>query len=419
MSRRHKRKQQLRMQLEQQKPQQKETSMSNNTTQSTHEVRQLKQLAGVMSCVLTHKAVETTAKFTWSGPKLNAIWPEVLAFFRWTNDTMHSESQVRLFVNTRTKEWRAWAFPQKARTGMSANELKDTDEGYDKTKEQLVQFSDSEGWQYWGTAHHHCNMQAFQSGTDQENERRQDGLHITVGNMSSAEYDIHWRLYLGGIKLISVKLTEFWDVGDPFAGIPGYVKRMMPENALEEVAKQQMGQPPPKDLVIPQQWMDNVVDVTPKAVTVTPATWNEHNSYTPGGSFNAGQFVKPNYTKRSTPNLDYDLRRARHEILAYLRNPEVMLMQMNEVLTILHELERELSDDHLNLLDICMRNDVLPSNLIDFVIRIEQEIQQEELRRQQEGGKKGKATKQQVLGLPERSSDAWEHEGGTYMMGGY
>ncbi len=33
------------------------------------------------------------------------------------------------------------------------------------------------------SAHHHCSASAFQSGTDEENERGQDGLHITVGRM--------------------------------------------------------------------------------------------------------------------------------------------------------------------------------------------------------------------------------------------
>ena len=81
-------------------------------------IRQLRQVPGVMSCIFEHKTRETTADFEWSGPQLNAIWPEVLAFFKWTNDTMHSESQVRLFVNVATQEWRAWAFPQNANLGM-------------------------------------------------------------------------------------------------------------------------------------------------------------------------------------------------------------------------------------------------------------------------------------------------------------
>src|SRR6187402_3553480 len=108
-------------QLEQQK---KETQMSNGvTTVAQSEVKVLKQLGLVMSCVLNHKVVATQHKLTWTGGKLNPIWPEVLAFFKWTYTEHRSESQVRLFVNRDTGEWKAWAFPQKARTSMSAREL--------------------------------------------------------------------------------------------------------------------------------------------------------------------------------------------------------------------------------------------------------------------------------------------------------
>jgi len=100
-----------------------------------------------MSCIFEHQTSGTTADFEWKGPKLNAVWPEVLAFFRWTNDTMKSESQVRLFVNVRTQEWKAWAFPQKANTGMTAKELTEGDEGYAKAIEQRAQFPDPD-WYY-------------------------------------------------------------------------------------------------------------------------------------------------------------------------------------------------------------------------------------------------------------------------------
>ena len=219
---------------------------------------------GTMRCEFEHQVTNTTAKFEWTGPKLNAIWPQILAFFRWTNDTYHSESQVRLYVNVREKKWAAWAFPQKARTGMSATELGDAPE----FAEQRKQFPDPD-WYYWGTVHHHCNASAFQSGTDLANECNQDGIHITVGNLNSQLYDIHCRMYIGGYHLEKqFRHCYFWDIGDPLSNLPDQMRLMLKPDWMETLAKLQMGIPPAKDQSFPKIWEANIIDVTPRVVTV-------------------------------------------------------------------------------------------------------------------------------------------------------
>lgn len=381
--------------------------MSKNNQQETHEVRQLKALAGIMSCVLTHKVVATSADFKWTGPKLNDIWPEVLAFFRWTNDTMQSESQVRLFINSNTKEWKAWAFPQKARTGMSAHEITQDEEGYDRVQEQRARFSDTDGWTYWGTVHHHCNTSAFQSGADQQNEISQDGLHITVGSLNAQQWDIHARLYQSKCRLTSMKLTDFWDIGDALEGLPPRIKAMLPSTAPDEIARLQMGAPPTADQTFPEIWRTNVIDVRPVVVSrpVVQTTFGHNHHF----------HMRSLFCLRGKPNLDYDLRRARGDLENMIGSEACGLGDIRVVLDLLDQLAQVLDDDMLNILDICSHNDVLPGNLAEY---ISQQAAIEEMtkgKQESNGGDKGPATRQQILGIEEAH---WQNEHGyPYGMG--
>ena len=109
-------------------------------------------------------------------------WFQILGFFRWTQDKYKSESQVRLYYNTKTKEWAAQPYPQSP-SGMTTNDEQD-----EKLRSKFPT-----PWEYFGTAHHHCTSAAFQSGTDESNERNQDGWHYTIGNLDQAILDYHGR----------------------------------------------------------------------------------------------------------------------------------------------------------------------------------------------------------------------------------
>lgn len=402
--------------------------MSNPQTQ----LRQLKDMGGIMSCAFTHDVVKTSYKFEWKGPTLNDIWPEVLAFFRWTNDTMSSESQVRLFVNTRTKEWKAWAFPQKAKTGMSARELTTGDEGYDKAIEQRSLFKYEDGWEYWGTAHHHCGMSAFQSGTDESNEKSQDGLHITVGNLKQAKFDIHYRVYLSGV-LLNVPLDQFWDITAIVEQIPEFARGLMRPNIGTEIAKIQMGIPPAADLEFPQQWKDNVVDINPKMEVQATGQFHGqqglshyHNEW---GHIRQEFFKKP-FANRSKNNYAIDLQRASRELVQLIEEYLPETLDLEDLMNELTWLEGAYDARSIDVLDICCRNDVTPTNLRAHIeremIKIQNETKQQPTPPQQQQGNgrsgpkhHGKAKKQQLLGV-ESMTDAylrqaledWENEQG-------
>ncbi|MCR6656606.1 MAG: hypothetical protein NVV63_12530 [Opitutus sp.] len=123
----------------------------------------------------------------WSGAPIPvSLWREVLAFFKWSYDTTKSETQVRLFYHFHRGEWRAHAFPQEKNSGMTTKELPDHPNMAADMKAIL-----DDGFTVWGTVHHHCAAQAFQSGTDLSDEQGQAGIHITVGNMDKPEHSIH------------------------------------------------------------------------------------------------------------------------------------------------------------------------------------------------------------------------------------
>ena len=130
------------------------------------QVSESKEIPGLLACRIEYEIKTGRGRLDYSGPKFDpAIWHQVMSFFRWTHKEMDSESQVRLYVNTKLGRWGAWAFPQDARTGMSARELP-------RRKPRNRRWSGlprgtrsrPDDWLYFGTVHHHCSASAFQSG---------------------------------------------------------------------------------------------------------------------------------------------------------------------------------------------------------------------------------------------------------------
>ncbi len=223
------------------------TKIANN------ELSQEKEVAGLLSCRIDFEIKSSKGRLDYTGPKFAPeMWHQVLSFFRWTHKEMDSESQVRLYVNTKLGRWGAWAFPQEARTGMSAREIT-TQETPEQAVERFASW-DSEpsgDWLYFCTVHHHCSISAFQSGTDEENERNQDGLHVTIGRMDAERHDLHARFYLNG-NCFDPDLSRFWPVDPELA-------EQVPAAMLDEVARFQMCAKVVVDF--PAAWRKNVVEV--------------------------------------------------------------------------------------------------------------------------------------------------------------
>jgi hypothetical protein len=87
-----------------------------------------RSVPGLLNCRIEYEVKTAKGGLEYAGPKFTPeLWHQVLSFFRWTHKEMNSESQVRLYVNDKLGRWGAWAFPQVARTGMSARELPNRD----------------------------------------------------------------------------------------------------------------------------------------------------------------------------------------------------------------------------------------------------------------------------------------------------
>lgn len=230
------------------------------------QVSETKEVPGLLQCRIEYEVKTAKGRLEYAGPKFTSeMWNQVLSFFRWTHKEMHSESQVRLYVNLRLGRWGAWAFPQEARTGMTARELP-----VPETPElALTRFASwnsepSDDWLYFGTVHHHCSASAFQSSTDEQNERGQDGLHLTVGRMDAEHHDVHARFYLGG-HCFEPDLSRFWPVD---AGLAA----MVPPGMLHELARFQMGAKITVDF--PDAWRANLVEVkTERRPSVSDLRW--------------------------------------------------------------------------------------------------------------------------------------------------
>jgi len=377
-----------------------------STKAENKKLKQVKEFGGLMTCILEHDIAKTTADYEWTGPKMDPeMWRQVLAFFRWTYDTTKSESQVRLYVNYKTRVWRAWAFPQKEGTGMTALEIDNPE-----AQEQRKQFSDGEGWLYYGTVHHHCAASAFQSGTDEANEKGQDGLHITVGRIDSPQYDIHTRLYQSGYKLVDFDMAEFWDVGDPLAGIPEHIKAMLPADAKKKFIAIQMGTPPAATQEFPEIWRTNLIR-PPRVVSVPSAGHGILPHHYSGRGAANHYLANRSFQERSKHNIKFDFDRCISQIAAYVADEENRIT-IPEVVAMVEELDRVLSPEHLDVLDILLRNDValdfFNDALKDLMLKKQKEQERKQLKEQNKQFKE--------VGLPTETEiqKTWDWEGGNY-----
>ena len=223
---------------------------------------EVREVPGLLRWQIDYEIKSAEGALDYCGPKLEpAVWHQVMSFFRWTFNEMQSESQARLYVNHKLGRWGAWAFPQAARTGLSAREVA-APETPDKARERFAFWGSdpSDDWLYFGTVHHHCALSAFQSSTDEQNERNQDGLHLTVGKMDAARHDLHARLYLGG-HCFEPDLSAFWAIDPDLAA-------QVPPQLHDELARFQMAEKITVDF--PEAWRANVIPMEPERRLAEP-----------------------------------------------------------------------------------------------------------------------------------------------------
>jgi len=226
------------------------------------------------------KLTEGEPTLTWKGGKIpTEEWQKILSFFKWSYDETKSETQVRLLYNPETSHWVAWAFPQEHGKGMLADEI-DGDEK-DKQREQFP------GYTVAGTVHHHCSSPAFQSGTDKADEKSQDGVHLTVGKLDSATYDLHSRVCRSDV-IYSCSLKQWFEYPPEWDGIipAKYINHAVADTLVTPVS----------DVGFPEQWKDNLI----KIVKTYPATQYYNRGHHTGNHCEANYWRDTGKHKRTT-----------------------------------------------------------------------------------------------------------------------
>lgn len=140
----------------------------------------------------------TDTKPIWYGPVIPCeLWQQIIAFMIWSYEHHKSEALIQLFFkpNECDGEWAAWAFPQEL-GGMTVSSLPD----HPRYAEERKQFG--KGWIPFGSVHHHCSSQAFESGVDKADEMHKDGVHFTVGLIGSKKLDLHCRQVFDGTSYV-------------------------------------------------------------------------------------------------------------------------------------------------------------------------------------------------------------------------
>jgi len=267
-------------------------------------------IEGLFDCTMKYEVKTTKATIDWKGPKIPPeVWNEVLSFFQWCYDTYKSECQVRLFVSPTLRTWKAYAFPQEAKTGMTAREL----DNEEKNRQRAELNLNPPDWYYFGTVHHHCSSGAFQSGTDENNEKDQDGIHITIGHMDKKDkYDIHGRFYRKGLVIQdgNLDMSWFWDVEAIRAQCPLAFREFLPADWANKQARRLMTIPP-AELVFPDQWKQNVIEIP----TPPPTVYNGTNSGHYYGNYHQNRDAGPSVYSPETDPLWQRCRAAWKEIL--------------------------------------------------------------------------------------------------------
>jgi len=147
----------------------------------------------------------TKLRLQWEGsPLQRQLFREILSFFVWSYKEYGCEAQVRLYYNPEIRDWKAIPMPQFIQTGLRSRE-DDTHPDFDKLKLEM----DAAGYGHMGSAHHHCNALAFQSGTDYKDEITTEGFHYTIGTLEASTATFHCRCVVRKVNYADVGQADF------------------------------------------------------------------------------------------------------------------------------------------------------------------------------------------------------------------
>jgi hypothetical protein len=141
-----------------------------------------------------------------------AILAEIVAFFQEVFRTHRAEAVVLLYFNQRERRYELKIPKQQVAGGHCRYEIGPT----------------PTGWLRVGTIHSHAAADAFHSELDDEDERHDDGLHVTIGNLDGG-VSVACSLVVDG-RRFSLKPSDVFE--DAVPGTPAVEAR---ERTLQAV----------------------------------------------------------------------------------------------------------------------------------------------------------------------------------------
>jgi hypothetical protein len=149
--------------------------------------------------------IQELENIKWNSNKIEwSSIQEVISFFLWQHRTFKTESQLRL-LRHENGSFIFIPFYQYIETGLQSNEVKDSIENTRLTEHYL-----KNGYHFFGSIHHHCSVNAFQSGTDYQDEIKINGFHFTIGNLDQKKLGLHGRFVFRGI-CYKIDLLEIFE----------------------------------------------------------------------------------------------------------------------------------------------------------------------------------------------------------------
>jgi len=243
-------------------------------------------------------AAEGDPAMNWTGGRIPlSLWQDIVAFFQKSYAETKSETQVRLFYNPDTQQWRGGPVPQKYGTGMTATDLPNHHR-YDELMSGYMQG----GFIKFGTVHHHCSAGAFQSGVDHKDEK-ESGLHITVGSLGQPKHTIHARVSVmvpGSISAdgtvtkathayYSADLSQWFELPE---ALPQWFTEPLNRAALEHLLTC------PTDAPCPEGWMDLLIKEPVRHCPIVPSRFGgpldyQHSAFAQGSHWKINQPATP------------------------------------------------------------------------------------------------------------------------------
>jgi PRTRC genetic system protein A len=114
------------------------------------------------------------------------VFAKIYSFFKEVYKEFYSECVALLYYNPKTKKYKTF-IPNQEVSGASLDYVKDR-----TFKDHVLMCS----------IHSHASMSAFHSGTDSDDEKSFDGLHITLGKMNQDVIDISASIVANGTRFM-------------------------------------------------------------------------------------------------------------------------------------------------------------------------------------------------------------------------